>query len=290
MMRGDIDVLQDVGRDTVEFVEAESSVQVYRFLRPYYYPLVFNVQNPLLKSKEVRQALSQAVDRQTIVAKAMHGRGRVADGPIWPFHWAHSEAQRKYAYNPEAARLRLEAAGLTVNRDPQPDACRADCDSRVFSSRRNRRYDRIALYLQKQFAEIGVDMQIQPVSISDFGARVNTGQFDAFLMETRQRPVAHLDVHLLALERRVPPHRLHGCRRARSTACASPSSDDQTRDRRRRAAAGLLRRSAGDLHRLAGGRPSGTEHVRSAGRLQSRRHGHARGAGRQSTVLMRASR
>ena len=44
MMRGDIDVLQDVGRDTVEFVEAESSVQVYRFLRPYYYPLVFNVQ------------------------------------------------------------------------------------------------------------------------------------------------------------------------------------------------------------------------------------------------------
>ena len=50
----------------------------------------------------------------------MHGRGRVADGPIWPFHWAHSEAQRKYVYNPEAARLRLEAAGLTVNRDPQP--------------------------------------------------------------------------------------------------------------------------------------------------------------------------
>ena len=120
MMRGDIDVLQDVGRDTVDFVEAESSVQVYRFLRPYYYPLVFNVRNPTLKSKEVRQALSQAVDRQTIVTKAMHGRGRVADGPIWPFHWAHSEAQRKYPYNPEAARLRLEAAGLTVNRNPQP--------------------------------------------------------------------------------------------------------------------------------------------------------------------------
>ena len=100
MMRGDIDVLQDVGRDTVEFVEAESSVQVYRFLRPYYYPLVFNVRNPVFSSKEVRQALSQAVDRQTIVTKAMHGRGRVADGPIWPFHWAHSEAQRKYTLQP----------------------------------------------------------------------------------------------------------------------------------------------------------------------------------------------
>ena len=34
-------------------------------------------------------------------------------------------------------------------------------------------YDHIALYLQKQFAEIGVDMQIQPVSAKDFGERVN---------------------------------------------------------------------------------------------------------------------
>jgi peptide/nickel transport system substrate-binding protein len=183
MMRGDIDVLHDVGRDTVEFVEAESSVQVYRFLRPYYYPLVFNVKNPVLKSKEVRQALSQAVDRQTIVTKAMHGRGRVADGPIWPFHWAHSEAQRKYSYNPEAARLRLEAAGLTVNRDPQPGRMPSRLRFTCLLVDTEQGYDRIALYLQKQFAEIGVDMQIQPVSIKDFGARVNSGQFDAFLME-----------------------------------------------------------------------------------------------------------
>jgi peptide/nickel transport system substrate-binding protein len=180
MMRGDIDVLHDVGRDTVEFVEAESSVQVYRFLRPYYYQLGFNVRNPLLKPKEVRQALSQAVDRQTIVTKAMHGRARTADGPIWPFHWAHSEAQRKYTYNPEAARLRLEAAGFNINRMPQP--------GRMPSRLRftcllvdTEQADGIALYLQKQFAEIGVDMQIEPVSLQEFGQRVTTGRFDGFL-------------------------------------------------------------------------------------------------------------
>jgi len=183
MLRGDIDVLQDVGRDTVEFVEAESSVQVYRFLRPYYYPLVFNVRNPLLKSKEVRQALSQAVDRQTIVERAMHGRGRVADGPIWPFHWAHSEAQRKYAYNPEAARLRLEAAGLAVNRDPQPGRMPSRLRFTCMLVDTEQAYDRIALYLQKQFAEIGVDMQIQPVPVREFQRRVSSGEFDAFVME-----------------------------------------------------------------------------------------------------------
>jgi len=183
MMRGDIDVLQDVGRDTVEFVEAETSVQVYRFLRPYYYPLVFNVRNPLLKSKEVRQALSQAVDRQTIVERAMHGRGRVADGPIWPFHWAHSEAQRKYAYNPEAARLRLEAAGLKVTRDPQPGYMPSRLRFTCLLVEKEQAFDRIALYLQKQFAEIGVDMQLQPVPLADFQQRVQSGNFDAFVME-----------------------------------------------------------------------------------------------------------
>jgi peptide/nickel transport system substrate-binding protein len=183
MMRGEIDVLQDVGRDTVEFVEAESSVQVYRFLRPYYYPLVFNVRNPVLKSKEVRQALSQAVDRQTIVERAMHGRGRVADGPIWPFHWAHSEAQRKYSYNPEVARLRLEAAGLKVNRDPQPGFMPSRLRFTCLLVENEQAFDSVALYLQKQFAEIGVDMQIQPVPLREFGKRLGTGDFDAFVME-----------------------------------------------------------------------------------------------------------
>jgi peptide/nickel transport system substrate-binding protein len=183
MMRGEIDVLQDVGRDTVEFVEAESSVQVFRFLRPYYSALVFNVRNPILTSKEARQALSQAVDRQTIVQKAMHGRARVADGPVWPFHWAHSEAQRKYTYNPEAARLRLEAAGFKINRVSQPGRMPSRLRFTCLLVDTEQAYDRIALYLQQQFAEIGVDMQIEPVPVREFNARVNSGNFDAFLME-----------------------------------------------------------------------------------------------------------
>jgi peptide/nickel transport system substrate-binding protein len=183
MMRGDIDVLQDVGRDTVEFVEAESSVQVYRFVRPYYYPLVFNLKNPALQSKEVRQALSQAVDRETIVAKALHGRGRVADGPVWPSHWAHPDAQRRYTYNPDAARLRLDSAGMKVNgaspSGRMPSRLRFSC----LLVATEQAYDRLALYLQRQFADVGVDMQLEPVSYAEFVQRVKAGQFDAFLME-----------------------------------------------------------------------------------------------------------
>ena len=44
--------------------------------------------------------------------RAWIGQGVVADGPIWPHHWAYSAAQKTYTHNIEAATLRLDAAGL----------------------------------------------------------------------------------------------------------------------------------------------------------------------------------
>ena len=114
MMRGEIDYLHDVSREAADFVEAESSVNTYPYLAAYYIPMVFNLRHPILKRVEVRRALNEAIDRQSIVTQAMHGRGTPSDGPLWPQYWAISSAQRTYAFNPDAARVRLDAAGLPV--------------------------------------------------------------------------------------------------------------------------------------------------------------------------------
>jgi peptide/nickel transport system substrate-binding protein len=84
MMRDEIDFLYEVPADAREFVEGESSVRVYTFLRAYVFTLVFNTGRPVFRNPEVRRALSQAVDRETIVRAAMGGRGVAATGPIWP--------------------------------------------------------------------------------------------------------------------------------------------------------------------------------------------------------------
>ncbi len=62
----------------------------------------------------MRQALSYAVDRQAIIDLGLNGQGIVGRGPIWPFHWAYSTAQKAYTHNIEAATLRLDAAGLRM--------------------------------------------------------------------------------------------------------------------------------------------------------------------------------
>ena len=50
LMRGDIDMLYEVSRDALDFVQAETTVKTYSFPRPYYIPLVFNVRHPVLQA------------------------------------------------------------------------------------------------------------------------------------------------------------------------------------------------------------------------------------------------
>jgi ABC-type transport system substrate-binding protein len=45
------------------------------------------------------------------------------------------------------------------------------------------RFERLALIIQKQLSEIGVDVEMQPVSHAEFGRRAAASDFDAFLNE-----------------------------------------------------------------------------------------------------------
>ena len=83
MMRGEINMLHEVSRDAAPFVEAESSVHTYPMLRSYISAVLFNVRHPVLARREVRQALSYAIDRDAIVRDVMGGRGERADSPVW---------------------------------------------------------------------------------------------------------------------------------------------------------------------------------------------------------------
>ena len=182
MMRGDINMLHEVSREAAHFVEQESSVRSYPFLRPYYFFVGFNVRHPVLGRREVRQALSQAVDRAAIVRDAMDGRGEPADGPIWKYFWAYSEAERRLAYNPEAARLRLDSAGFPVVAS-RPGAMPSRLRFTCLMYGEDPRFERIALVLQKQLYDIGVDMQLEAVPLTNLAKRVQSGDYDAFLLE-----------------------------------------------------------------------------------------------------------
>ena len=184
MMRGEIDFLYEVPRDAVEFIEPETSVQVFPFLRNYEYAVVFNSNRPPLDSVVVRRALNYAVNRASLVDRALRGRGQATSGPAWPLHWAYDVTVPGFPYDPARSVALLDAAGLPPlsrgnNSNNAPSRMHFTClipDTFAL-------WERMALIVQKDLAKIGVDMRIESMPFSEFNRRIAAKDFDAVMLE-----------------------------------------------------------------------------------------------------------
>jgi peptide/nickel transport system substrate-binding protein len=183
MMRGEIDFLYEVGQDTVEFVQGESSVKTFTFLRPYVFGVVFNSSREPFNDRQVRRALNFAVDRQSIVDQALKGRGIVAHTPVWPEHWAYDQTIPGYSYDPIRAAAILDESHKRLNSSKSQFASPARFRFTCLLIEHLAHWERMALLVQKQLFEIGVDMKLEAVPADVFNARVARGDFDALFLE-----------------------------------------------------------------------------------------------------------
>jgi peptide/nickel transport system substrate-binding protein len=181
MMRGEIDFLYEVAPDALEFMHGETSVRDFPFLRNYVHGLVFNSQRPVFRDSRVRRALNFAIDRQAMIGQVFKGRGMPAYTPTWPQHWAYDADLPAYAYDPARAVALLEAAGArsaTERQGRRPARLHFTCIFPISPL-----WERMALIVQRHFAQIGVDVQLEAVELDEFNRRIGTGDFDTVLMD-----------------------------------------------------------------------------------------------------------
>jgi len=184
LMRGEVDFLYEVGQDSVEFVQRESSVGTYVFLKAYVFGVVLNSHRDSLKDQRVRQALNFAVDRKLIVDQALRGSGLVASTPIWPLHWAYDQNVVGFTYDPGRASAILNSV-QSPRTNPRRGVSTSPAHLRFtcllpenFSG-----WERIALLVQKQLFDVGVDMQLEALPAGAFNQRIARGEFDAVFLE-----------------------------------------------------------------------------------------------------------
>lgn len=182
-MRGEIDLISEVGQDAVAFAQS-SSVRVFTSLRPYAYVIVLNSSRRQLQPPLVRRALNLAIDRSALLQKALNGHGRVAEDPVWPKHWAATHDAPRFAFNPPLAVSLLESSGL---RRPSVARVASELPARLtFTCLVPQDFttlERLALTVQKQLFEIGVNMRLSGVPADTFNVRVSAGDFDAAILE-----------------------------------------------------------------------------------------------------------
>lgn len=183
MMRGDVDFLYEVGQDAREFIEGETTVNVFPFLRNYVYAVIFNSKREMFRDARVRTALSLAIDRSRIVRQAFNGHARATSGSAWPEHWAFDSSAAEHPYDPARAAALLDAAGIQSAQQRTTGRPAGRIHFSCLFPENLTLWERIALVVQRNLAEVGVDMSLESVPIGEFNRRLAAGNFDTVLLE-----------------------------------------------------------------------------------------------------------
>ncbi|MBF0430388.1 MAG: hypothetical protein HQK83_03860 [Fibrobacteria bacterium] len=72
----------------------------------------YNFNNPILRIKEVRQAITYALDRQKMVDDIYFGRGEVISGPFSPASWGYNPDVMPRAFDVNKAKALLKSVGI----------------------------------------------------------------------------------------------------------------------------------------------------------------------------------
>lgn len=176
LQRGEIDLLQnDLPVELLRYLE-QKGMQVEHGPGSRYSYLGFNLRDPLLSQLSVREAISLAIDRESLAHYLFAHYARPAWGPMPLGHWAGPLSGQAPAYDPARARALLDAAGL---KDPDGPGPRPRFVLEYKTSTDPLRL-RVATVLQSQLAQIGVQLHIRSLDWGTFYGDVKAGRFQLY--------------------------------------------------------------------------------------------------------------
>jgi peptide/nickel transport system substrate-binding protein len=140
--------------------------------------LNFNLDDPALHDKRVRQAVALAMDRPAIIAALWRGHARLADTLLPPGHWARaSDAElTQYPHDPSRAAELLEEAGFHAGKD----GVRLTLTLKISTDETTRL---LAAVLQQQLRAAGIAMKIRAAEFGTFYSDVTRGAFEMYVLK-----------------------------------------------------------------------------------------------------------
>ncbi len=188
---------QLVTPENVERVRAAPQLTLHPFRGSVYTYLGFNLRasgdtsqpHPIFSDRDVRRALTMAVDRASLVKSTLGDLGKVPPGPMSSLLWIWDPEIRQLPYDTVQAKRILIARGW---RDHDGDGVREkDGQALAFrilvpaTSVLRRQY---ALLLQEQFRKVGARVDIDVLEYAVVNQRLSAGEFDASVLSRNNDP------------------------------------------------------------------------------------------------------
>lgn len=197
LLRGEVDIVQaDLPVDKVADFEKNPDFQVLRYPGLTMTYILVNFKDPILQKKEVRAALSQAINREEIMRYKMRGFATEATSLLTPNNPYFEKSLRNPAYDLTAAQnaiasLNLKGQSITLKTSNSPQAMD---NGKV---------------LAYQMSQSGLKIELQSFEWATFYDDVKKGRFQLATM--RWVGTVDPDLYRLAFHsQEVPPGRNRG--------------------------------------------------------------------------------
>ncbi len=181
---GTIDVIPSLSSQDFQNIQSTSTLEGIRYSGKGYSFLAWNCARPLF-TKNVRRALSHAINKKEIITTLLEGYGKEAKGPLLPFAWAFDKNLEEVEFNPETAKTMLKNQGW---QDTDGDGF-LDKDNQVFrfdikTNAGNQFRKDVAVMIQAQLKKIGVQTNVDIVEFNLMLDQVfGNKDFDVLLSE-----------------------------------------------------------------------------------------------------------
>jgi peptide/nickel transport system substrate-binding protein len=200
--KGTIDLIQnDLEPDMLPWLRHNTEAAVDVQDGTIFQYIGMNLEHPILKRREARQAVARAIDRNAIIRHLMKDLAIPATGLLSPRHWAYEASVPQFGYSPDEAKRLLDRAGL-----PDPDG---DGPLPRFKlSYKTTNIDlrkRIAETLKEQLARVGIELEVRTYEWGTFYGDIQKGNFHLYSLEWVG--VADPDIYYnLFHSSSIPPH------------------------------------------------------------------------------------
>ncbi len=152
-----------------ETEEFRSRIAKYRYLSQSYTFIGYNMKDPILADKRVRQALSYSINEREIIDSVLLGEGEPTTGPFIKGSPYYNDSARAYGYDIMKAAMLLREAGWsdvdgsgTLTKDGK------ELKIVIVTNQGSQVREDAATVIQSQWAKLGIKTEIQVVAWSAF--------------------------------------------------------------------------------------------------------------------------
>jgi peptide/nickel transport system substrate-binding protein len=155
----------------------------YKYLAFGYSYLGYNLKDWKFQDKKVRQALTTAINRQSIVDGVLLGLGQVAYTPFKPDTFWYNPNVNKFPYDPEKAKQMLAEAGWKPNAEGILEKDGKPFEFTIITNQGNEQRKNAATIIQSDLQKVGIKVNIRVYEWSAFLKNfINKRNFEACLL------------------------------------------------------------------------------------------------------------